>query len=253
MRFLARIGRSITRYQSAARHVVKELRECRQYTNKQSAKSDAGEEAALSDVYARILSRAALALALCEPNTEGTALFGGDRQGGCMRAIVRRILAGLVTAALAISLLGCMGNWFTQTQEASLIVGNPVVSGGASTIIVSVTRMPNGGLAALAVKAGGFTLPKAKVSNVQVAGLNGFTIPAQFYNPSTGDILFVVCNANAGSTGGTVAKVTFTAPATISSGDVVTNALAMSLGSADDTLITNWQLVTGKAYYAKSE
>ena len=50
-----------------------------------------------------------------------------------MTSTVRLILAGLVAAALAVSLVGCMGNWFTQTQKASLIIGDPVVSGGTYT------------------------------------------------------------------------------------------------------------------------
>jgi len=182
------------------------------------------------------------------PRVDG---LGGVKQGVLVRSKVRFIVISVLAVGITVALAGCMGNWLTQTQAASLIVGDPVVSGGTGTIIVSVTGMPNGGLASLAVKAGDLTLPKAKVSSVKVAGLNGFTVPAQFYNPSTGDILFVVCNANAGSTGGTVAKVTFAASGSISSGDIVTSASSMSLGSAANTLITNWELVTGKAYYAK--
>jgi len=169
-----------------------------------------------------------------------------------MRSKGRLILAGLVAAALAASLFGCMGNWFTQTQKASLIFGNPVASGGTSTILVSVTDMPSGGLASLAVQAGGLTLPTAKVSNVQVSGLNGFTVLAQRYDSSTGNVLFVISNANTGSTGGTVAKITFTG--SITAADVATGASHMQLGSAQNTLITGWQIVggsNGKAYYAK--
>ncbi len=171
-----------------------------------------------------------------------------------MRSKGRLILASLVVAALAISLFGCMGKWFTQTQVASLIIGNPVISGTTGTILVSVTSMPAKGLAALAVQAGGLTLPKASVTNVDVTGLNGFTVVAQEYDSATGDVLFVVVNANAGSTGGTVAKITFTVTGTITVAQVVTDASHMQLGSAQNTLITNWQIVggtNGKAYYAK--
>jgi hypothetical protein len=169
-----------------------------------------------------------------------------------MRSKGRLVLAGLLVALLAASLFGCMGNWFTQTQKASLIFGNPVASGGTTTILVSVTNMPSGGLASLAVQADGLTLPKTKVADVKAAGLNGFTVLAQSYDPSTGNVLFVISNANAGSTGGTVAKITFTG--SITAGDVATGASHMQLGSAQNTLIKNWQIVggtNGKAYYAK--
>ncbi len=168
-----------------------------------------------------------------------------------MRAKGRLILIGLLAAALAVSLFGCMGNWFTQTQKASLIIGDPVVSGATGTILVSVTSMPDKGLASLAVETGGVTLPKTKVAVVQVTGLNGFTVLAQDYNPLTGDVRFVIANANAGSVGGTVAQITFTALGLVAATDVVTNSSDIQLGSADNTLITNWQLVAGKAYYAK--
>lgn len=171
-----------------------------------------------------------------------------------MRSKGRLILIGLLAGLLAVSLFGCMGNWFTQTQKASLIFGDPVISGGTGTILVSVTNMPAGGLAALAAEAGGLTLPETKVSNVNVTGLNGFTVLAQDYNATTGDVLFVVSNANAGSTGGTVAKITFTASGSIAASEITTSSSDMQLGSAQNTLIRNWQLVggtNGRAYYAK--
>ncbi len=168
-----------------------------------------------------------------------------------MRSKGRLILAGLVAAALAVSLFGCMGNWFTQTQTASLIIGNPVISGTTGMILVSVTSMPNNGLASLAVRTGGLTLLKDKVANVKVTGLNGFTVLAQDFNQTTGALRFVVANANAGSVGGTVAEVAFTGTGTITSGDIKATAADIQLGSAGNALITAWQLVAGQAYYAK--
>jgi len=168
-----------------------------------------------------------------------------------VRAKARLIVIGLLAVGVVVALAGCMGHWFTQTQTASLIIGDPVVGGGTGTILVSVTSMPNDGLASLAVKVGGLILPKAKVTNVKVTGLNGFTVLEPGYDSSTGNVVFVVCNANAGSVGGTVAKVTFSVTGTIASADITWNAAQLSLGSAQNTLITGWQLVTGKAYYAK--
>jgi len=171
-----------------------------------------------------------------------------------MRSKGRLILIGLLAGLLAGTLFGCMGNWFTQTQKASLIFGDPVISGGTGTILVSVTSMPSGGLASLAVKAGGLTLPKTKVSSINVIGLNGFTVLAQDYNTNTGAVRFVISNANTGSTGGTVAKVTFNASGSIAASEITTASSDMQLGSAQNTLITNWEAVggtNGKAYYAK--
>ncbi len=168
-----------------------------------------------------------------------------------MRSKARLVFIGVLATVLVISISACMGNWFTQTETISLIIGNPVVSGGTGTILLSVTSMPNDGLASLAIKAAGLTLPKDNVSSVKVAGLNGFAVLAQNYGSSTGDVRFVVANANAGSTGDTIAKITFTVTGTIDSSDIGSDAAQMSLGSAMNTLITGWRLVTGSAYYAK--
>jgi len=103
----------------------------------------------------------------------------------------------------------------------------------------------------MAVDVDGMTYTKTKISNIAVEGLNGFIVLSSEFDDTTGNGGFVIANANAGSVGGTVAKLTFDVTGSVSSGDLPFNAPHIKLGSHLDTLITSWQLGTGTAYYAK--
>ena len=101
----------------------------------------------------------------------------------------------------------------------------------------------------MAVKVDGMTYTNTKISNISVVGLNGFTVLASAFATGKGE--FVIANANAGSVGGTVAKLTFDATGNVGTADVTFNKPHIELGSHLNTLITDWQPSTNKAYYAK--
>ena len=174
-----------------------------------------------------------------------------------MRDDKRRVTALRVTVMLALlvalflALAACTGQWFTQEQKAYLVIGVPVVTGTHGEVIISVVNMPQEGMASMAVKVDGMTYNNAKISNITLSGLNGFTVLASEFDDTTGKGRFVIANANAGSVGGTVAKLRFDVAGNIGAADVTFHEPHIELGSHLDTLIIGWELSTNKAYYAK--
>jgi len=131
----------------------------------------------------------------------------------------------------------------------SLIIGDPVVAGSTGTVLISVTGMPQGGMASMAVDVGGMTYTIGKISNVSVTGLSGFTVLSHEFNDATGKGRFVIANANGGVVAGAVAEIKFTATGSVDASDITFDKSKISLGSAMNTMITGWQLATGKTYY----
>jgi len=166
-------------------------------------------------------------------------------------SVLRVIAVAVLSLGMFLALTACMGQRFTQEQKAYLVIGTPVITGTHGEIIISVVNMPQGGMASMAVDVDGMTYTKTKISNIAVEGLNGFIVLSSEFDDTTGNGGFVIANANAGSVGGTVAKLTFDVTGSVSSGDLPFNAPHIKLGSHLDTLITSWQLGTGTAYYAK--
>jgi len=131
----------------------------------------------------------------------------------------------------------------------SLIIGDPVVAGGTGTVLISVSGMPQGGMASMAVDVGGMTYTTSKISNVTIAPLSGFTLLSKQFNDATGKGRFVIANANGGVVAGAVAEIKFAATGSVDASDITFHKPKISLGSAANTTITGWQLVTGKTYY----
>ena len=166
----------------------------------------------------------------------------------------RTVVLGLLTVGLILALTACMGQWFTQEQIATLIIGDPVAAGGKWQVLISVANMPDGGLASMAVDVDGMTYTIPLISNIVATGLNGFTVLASEFNDATGKGRFVIANPTSGSTGGTILKLTFDATGAVTAADIGTGKFTqnkIALGSALNTLITGWNLGTNKAYYAK--
>lgn len=131
----------------------------------------------------------------------------------------------------------------------ALIIGDSVVVASHGTVLISVTGMPQGGMASMEVDVGGMTYNTSKISNVTIAPLSGFIVSASEFNDATGKGRFVIANANSGVVAGAVASLTFTVSGSLASGDLTFDKTHVSLGSAMNTMITGWQLVTGKTYY----
>ena len=165
--------------------------------------------------------------------------------------LLRVIVMVVVSLGLLLALSACTGQWFTREQRAFLVIGTPVITGTHGEVIISVVNMPQKGMAVMAVNVDGLTYSNAKISNIILVGLNGFTVLASEFDDTTGSGRFVIANADAGSVAGTVAKLTFDVTGSVSSTDVTFHTPHIELGSHLNTLITGWQLSTGKAYYAK--
>ncbi|MEA3238394.1 MAG: hypothetical protein U9Q94_01205 [Candidatus Bipolaricaulota bacterium] len=165
--------------------------------------------------------------------------------------LLRVIVVVVVSLGLLLALSACMGQWFTQEQTAFLVIGTPVITHTHGEVIISVVNMPQEGMAVMAVNVDGLIYTNTKISNIILAGLNGFTALASEFDDTTGSGRFVIANANAGSVAGTVAKLTFDVTGSVSSTDVTFHTPHIELGSHLNTLISGWQISAGKAYYAK--
>jgi hypothetical protein len=166
-----------------------------------------------------------------------------------MRGRIQVALLAALATGLVLGLSACMGNWLGTQTKATLIIGDPVVSTGKGQLILSVSDMPDEGLASLAVYLGGMTYVTTKVSNVVVTGMNGFTVLASQFVGGNGG--FVIVNPTSGTVTGPVAKLEFDVTGTVASTDFTFAKTNITLGSELNTLITTWDLGTGKAYYAK--
>ena len=153
---------------------------------------------------------------------------------------------GLLAVGIILSLAGCMGAWFEPSKDPTLFLGEPVISEGQGEALISVTNMPDGGLAAIQVDLGGMTYNTEKISDLEIAGINGFIVlKSQFAEGKGG---FMLINIFAGVETGAILKLTFKASGNVKIGDIVLIKDQITLVSDALALITTWNL---PAYYAK--
>ena len=164
-----------------------------------------------------------------------------------MAARTRLIVVAMLALGLILGLTACMGGWFTHEQNATLIVGQPAISGNRGEVLISVTNMPNQGLASIAIDDQGITTTNIDLTSVQVEGLNGFTLLASEFVGTHGRLTAI--NSTSGSVGGTIIKITF--EVTGANPTFTLDKTKVSIGSALNTLITTWDLNTNANYYAK--
>ena len=171
---------------------------------------------------------------------------------GVIAVRTRWIVLGLLAVGLIFALTACMGQWFTQEQKATLIIGQLVLTGNRGEVLISVTNMPQEGLASIAIDNLGITYADINGASIEATGLNGFDVFAQEFISTPGRGRLVAANPNAGSESGTILKITFETNGanpslTIEQVDVG----RVTLGSHLNTFINPWDLVTNTAYYAK--
>lgn len=160
-----------------------------------------------------------------------------------------RILAAIgLIAGLLFGLGGCVKPLIQP--RAALIIGAPVVSGDRATVAISVSHMPQGGLASIAVELGGMIYDPAKIRDVTIVGKSGFRVLASEFDDTTGRGRFVLASIG-GCEGGTVAELRFRTLGPVGAGDLVFDRGKIELGSAADHLITDWDLRTDVGYYAR--
>jgi hypothetical protein len=168
-----------------------------------------------------------------------------------MRVRVWLVVRGLLAVGMILSVAGCMGAWFDPPQVATFFLGKPVISEGQGEVTISVTNMPDGGLAAIHVHFGGMTYNEEKISDLAVVGLNGFgngasdqPVASEFTDGEGGFILINLL----GVENGAILKLTFKASGNVTIGDIVLIKDQIDLTNDAITLIDSWNL---PAYYAK--
>ena len=172
-----------------------------------------------------------------------------------MIARMRWVVLGLLAMGLILALSACMGQWFTGQQTATLIIGKPVITGNHGEVLISVTNMPNQGLASIAIGDKGISFNDIKAASIVATGLNGFTVLAQDFTTTANKGRLVAANATSGSVGGTIIKITFeTIGANPAFRIADADKVKVTLGSALNTLIAQgaWNLSSNTTdYYAK--
>jgi len=169
-----------------------------------------------------------------------------NRRKGVIAVRSRRVVVGVLAVGLIFALTACMGGWFTHEQKATLIIGQPAISGNRGEVLISVTNMPNQGLASIAIKDQGITTANIDPASVQVEGLNGFMVLASEFVGTDGRL--AAANPTSGSVGGTILKISF--EVTAANPTLTVDQAKVDTGSALNTLIT-CDLNTDTSYYAK--
>jgi hypothetical protein len=120
---------------------------------------------------------------------------------------------GLIVAS---GLTACMFAISTP-QVPTLILGEVAIIGHRGELLISVTNMPDSGLASVAVDLGGITYDITKISNVTLEGLFGFKIVVEQF--VAGDGGFVAVQPSSGLPGGVFIKLCFDVTGDVSLAD----------------------------------
>jgi len=162
---------------------------------------------------------------------------------------VRGAVICLAALAVALGITACM-HWFTAAPVPTLIIGPVTIVGNRGEILLSVTDIPGGGLASMAVNVlTGIQYPVGKVANITVVGLVGFEVLAQQFIAGVGG--FLVAHASAGLPAGDFVKLVFdvTDP-TVTLADFTFNKPSIDLGD-DNNQDVVYQIQDAFKYYAK--
>jgi hypothetical protein len=173
---------------------------------------------------------------------------------GAVGARSRALGSATMVVVLALGLTACIGGWLTPQARVTLIVGEPVASGGAYEVLISAINLPDGGLAGIQC---GELLDEAlafsdvDMSSVVATGLNGFLVTAEDFTTTANEGSLIAVNAATGIEGGAILKLTF--QATGADPSVTVDETKVKLSSALDTWIALGQLVYGsdKPYYGR--
>ena len=165
---------------------------------------------------------------------------------------VKRLGLLVVTASLALVLTSCFGHWLTPPTIAKLILSDPIHVGGKYEVLISVTDMPDGGIAGIQLGteiAPAITFTNVDVATITTEGLNGFEVTSQTYTagaPATGCLIAV--NGAASIESGTVLKLSFEA-----TGDptVTLDESLVSSANGVPAWIFAWNLATDIDYYTR--
>jgi hypothetical protein len=164
---------------------------------------------------------------------------------------VRPCLAVALLAFLVCGIIACSGFWKTAPKLGTLVIGPVVMSGTDGYVLVSVTDMPSGGLAAIQFGTVGdeaIVLSGIDPSSIAIEGRSGFVVLAKDFAtpPDKGTLL--AANASTGVTAGEILRLTF--KATGSNPAFTVTKSKVTLVSDANVVISTWNLST-KAYYTR--
>ena len=162
---------------------------------------------------------------------------------------VRAAAICLAALAVALGITACM-HWFADPPVPTLIIGPVTIVGARGEILLSVTDIPGGGLALMAVNVlTGITYPIGKVANITVVGLVGFEVLAQQFIGGFGG--FLVAHGSAGLPAGDFVKLVFDViDPTVVLADFTFNPAGIDLVDDSNQDIT-YQIRDAFKYYAK--
>jgi len=164
---------------------------------------------------------------------------------------LRPYLAVGLLAALLCGIVACSGFWNTAPKLGSLVIGPVVVTGSDGYVLVSVTNMPSGGLAAIQFGTVGdeaIVLSGVDPSSVVIEGKNGFLVLAKDFTTNPGKGTLLAANAATGVAAGEVLRFTFNV--TGPNPAFTVTKLKVTLASDANVIISAWNLST-KAYYTR--
>ncbi len=164
-----------------------------------------------------------------------------------MRRTTRTSILCVTALVMVSGITACM-HGFNDDSVPTLIVSPVTISGNQGEILLSVENMPDGGLASLAVSLGGIAYDPAKISNVSVEALLGFTILAEQFDSDDGG--FVVAHSCAGLHDGGFVRLKFTVKGAPTLADFTITEADISMGDDDNNAIA-FQIQDEFEYYAK--
>lgn len=154
-------------------------------------------------------------------------------------------------AALFCGIVACSGFWNTAPKLGTLVVGPVVVTGTNGYVLVSVTDMPSGGLAAIQFGTVGdeaIALSGIDPSSVVIEGKNGFLVLGEDFATNPGKGTLLAANAATGVAAGEVLRLTFMV--TSPNPTFTVTKSRVTLASDANVIISAWNLST-KAYYTR--
>lgn len=162
------------------------------------------------------------------------------RVGRVQQTRTRQILLLVLLTALALAAAACSALWGTREPGPVVTLRQPTRVGASWEAILSVSNMPDGGIAGICIANGGISIDRAADGTTTVSGLNGFTVTAQDFAPPSPEGALMALGVSTPLIEGKLLKISFR---TSDSNPTLTlEPSRMSLLSASKTWITDWTL-----------
>ena len=159
----------------------------------------------------------------------------------------RKRLATLCTLGIVLALgLSACTFLFSNPPVPTLILGEVIALGGCGELLLSVTNMPDGGMASISIVVGGIAYDAAKIANLTAVGLQGFEVLAEQFVGGNGGLS--AAHSCAGLPAGKFVLLRFDATGDVTLTDFTFDKTKIALGDDDNQAIT-FDLTTAVDYY----